>query len=94
MKKIFILLGIGCFVLFILFPIRNKSVDIKEPDYAILFNDKNRVQLKTAKKLGIKQPLKDRSAANAVKDGLVKAISKNCFAGDLRNFLEKISTFF
>ena len=72
MKKIFILLGIGWFILFVLFPIRNKSVDIKEPDYATLFNDKNKVQLKAAKKLGTKQPLKDRDAANAVKDDLVR----------------------
>ena len=80
--KIVILLGIGCFVLFVLFPIRNKSVDIKEPDYATLFNDKNRVQLKAAKKLGIKQPLKDRAAANAVKDGLVKIEDNDYYSVD------------
>lgn len=67
--------------LFVLFPIRNRSVDIKA-DYATLFNDKNRVQLKATKKLGIKQPLKDRAAANAVKDGLVKIEDNDYYSID------------
>ena len=74
MKKKFILAILLGFVLFgsyVLFPIKNKHVEIKELDYATLFNDLNGVQLKSAKKFGIKQTLKNRNAADDVKDSLV-----------------------
>ena len=67
-----ILLGIVWLCLAILFPYKNKSVKIKELNYASLFNDQNEVQLKSAAQFGIKQPLKNRSAADEVKDGLVR----------------------
>lgn len=66
-----ILLGFILFSLSILFPNKNKSIEIKELNYATLFNDQNGVQLKSAAKLGIKQPLKNRDAADDVKGGLV-----------------------
>lgn len=75
MKKtiiIGILLGIAWLGLAILFPYKNKSVKIKELNYASLFNDQNGVQLKAAALFGIKQPLKNRNAADEVKDGLVQ----------------------
>ena len=74
MKKKFILTILSGFVLFgsyVLFPIKNKHVEIKELDYAALFNDQNGVQLKSAKKFGVKQTLKNRDAADDVKDSLV-----------------------
>jgi hypothetical protein len=74
MKKIIIfviLLGIVCLGFTFLLPYKNKSVKIKEQDYASLFNDQNGVQLKSAARFGIKRTLKDRKEANGVKDGLV-----------------------
>ena len=74
MKKKFILTILLGFVLFgsyALFPIKNKHVEIKELDYATLYNDQNGVQLKSARKFGIKQTLKNRDAADDVKDSLV-----------------------
>ena len=74
MKKtitLVILLGIAWLGLAILFPNKNKSVKIKELNYASLFNDQNGVQLKSAARFGIKRTLKDRKEANGVKDGLV-----------------------
>ena len=75
MKKKFILTILLGFVLFgsyALFPIKNKHVEIKELDYATLYNDQNGVQLKSARKFGIKQTLKNRDAADDVKDSLVQ----------------------
>ena len=75
MKKKFILTILLGFVLFgsyVLFPIKNKHVEIKELDYATLFNDQNGVQLKSARKFGIKQALKNRDAADEIKDSLVQ----------------------
>ena len=72
-----ILLGIVWLCLAILFPYKNKSVKIKELNYASLFNDQNGVQLKSAAKFGIKQPLKNRNVADEVKDGLVKIRSNS-----------------
>jgi hypothetical protein len=75
MKKtitLVILLGIAWLGLAILFPNKNKSVKIKELNYASLFNDQNGVQLKSAAQFGIKQPLKNRNEADKVKDGLVR----------------------
>lgn len=74
MKKIIILailLGIVWLGLAILFPNKNNPVKIKELDYAALFNDQNGVQLKSARKFGIKQTLKNRDAADDVKDSLI-----------------------
>ena len=74
MKKIIIfviLLGIVCLGFTFLLPYKNKSVKIKELDYASLFNDQNGVQLKSAARFGIKRTLKNRKEANDVKDGLV-----------------------
>lgn len=66
------LLGFVLFGLYVLFPIKNKHIEIKELDYATLFNDQNGVQLKSAKKFGIKQALKNRDAADEIKDCLVQ----------------------
>lgn len=65
------LLGFVLFGSYVLFPIKNKHVEIKELDYATLFNDQNGIQLKSAKKFGVKQTLKNRDAADDVKDSLV-----------------------
>ena len=67
-----ILVGFVLFGSYVLFPIKNKHVEIKELDYATLFNDQNGVQLKSARKFGIKQALKNRDAADDVKDSLVQ----------------------
>lgn len=75
-----ILLGIVWLCLAILFPYKNKSVKIKELNYASLFNDQNGVQLKAAAKFGIKQPLKNRDAADDVKDGLVRIRSNSHYS--------------
>lgn len=76
MKKTLIILvilsGITWLGMAILFPNKNKSVNIKELNYASLFNDQNGVQLKSAAQFGLKQPLKNRDAADDVKDGLVR----------------------
>lgn len=74
MKKIIvvvILLGIACLGFTFLFRYRNKSVKIKELNYASLFNDKNRAHLKSAARFGIKRTLKNRKEANDVKEDLV-----------------------
>ena len=74
MKKKFILailLGIVLFGSYVQFPIKNKHIEIKELDYVTLFNDQNGVQLKSARKFGIKQTLRNRDAADDVKDSLV-----------------------
>lgn len=72
-----ILLGIAWLGLAILFPNKNKSVKIKELNYAALFNDQNGVQLKSAAQFGIKQPLKNRDEVDDVKDGLVRIRSNS-----------------
>ena len=73
MKKDTILVfGVVLLEFVFLFPNKNKSVKIKDLNYASLFNDRNDVQLKAAARFGIKQPLKSRAAANMVKDGLVR----------------------
>ena len=80
MRKTIILvitLGIAWLTLAILFPNKNKSVKIKELNYATLFNDQNGVQLKSAAQFGIKQPLKNRNEADDVKDGLVRIRSNS-----------------
>ena len=81
-KKIIlaILLGIVWLCLAILFPYKNKSIKIEELNYASLFNDQNRVQLKSAAQFGLKQPLKNRDAADDVKDGLVRIRSNSHYS--------------
>ena len=74
MKKkitIVVLFGVVLLCLYVMFPIKNKHIEIKELDYATLFNDLNGVQLKSARKFGIKQTLKNRDAADDVKDSLI-----------------------
>ena len=75
-----ILVGIVWLCLAILFPYKNKSVKIKELNYASLFNDQNGVQLKSAAQFGLKQPLKNRDAADDVKDGLVRIRSNRHYS--------------
>ena len=75
-----ILLGIVWLCLAMLFPYKNKSVKIKELNYASLFNDQNGVQLKSAVQFGLKQPLKNRDAADDVKDGLVRIRSNSHYS--------------
>ena len=75
-----ILVGIVWLCLAILFPYKNKSVKIKEINYASLFNDQNGVQLKSAAQFGLKQPLKNRDAADDVKDGLVRIRSNRHYS--------------
>ena len=72
-----IILVIAWLTLAILFPNKNKSVKIKELNYATLFNDQNGVQLKSAAQFGIKQPLKNRDEADDVKDGLIRIRSNS-----------------
>ena len=81
-KKIIlaILLGIAWLGMAILFPNKNKLVKIKELNYATLFNDQNGVQLKAAAQFGLKQPLKNRDAADNVKDGLVRIRSNSHYS--------------
>ena len=74
-----VLLGFVMFSLYVL-PIKNKHVEIKELDYAALFNDQNGVQLKSAKKFGIKQTLKNRDEADDVKDSLVHIRNNNHYS--------------
>ena len=72
-----IILVIAWLTLAILLPNKNKSVKIKELNYATLFNDQNGVQLKSAAQFGIKQPLKNRDEADDVKDGLIRIRSNS-----------------
>ena len=72
-----IILVIAWLTLAILFPNKNKSVKIKELNYATLFNDQNGVQLKSSAQFGIKQPLKNRDEADDVKDGLIRIRSNS-----------------
>lgn len=67
-----IILVIAWLTLAILFPNKNKSVKIKELNYATLFNDQNGVQLKSAAQFGIKQPLKNRDEADNVIYNLIQ----------------------
>ena len=54
----------------------NGTVNTEEMNYRNLFNDRNNKHLGSAKKLGIKQPLKTRSEAEGVK-GSLTAINSN-----------------
>ena len=75
-----LLLGFVLFGSYVLFPIKNKHVEIKELDYATLFNDQNGVQLESARKFGIKQALKNRDEADDVKDSLVRIRDNNRYS--------------
>ena len=75
-----ILVGLVLFGSYVLFPIKNKHIEIKELDYATLFNDLNGVQLKSARKFGIKQTLKNRDEADDVKDSLVHIRNNNHYS--------------
>lgn len=61
---------------------RNKPVKKSNDEYASIFNDKNAVQLRAAKKLGLKQPLKNRSEAEDVKSSLVQINSNDHYKID------------
>lgn len=50
--------------------------------YSVTFNDLNKVHLSSAKKLGLKHPLKNRADANVVKDRLVKIKSNKRYTVD------------
>lgn len=50
--------------------------------YSVTFNDLNNVHLSSAKKLGLKHPLKNRADANVVKDRLVKIKSNKRYTVD------------
>jgi hypothetical protein len=66
----------------VLFPNKNKSVEIKEINYTSVFNDLNPVQLNAAKSFGLDQPLKNIATLNAVKDGLVKIEDNDYYSVD------------
>ena len=58
----------------IFFSVQRKSVPANKSDsyYSGVFNDLNNRHLSSAKKLGIKRPLKNRAEAEGIKGGLVK----------------------
>ena len=60
----------------------NGTVNTEEMNYRNLFNDRNRTQLSAAKKLGIKQPLKNRADAEGVKGSLVRIKSNKHYKID------------
>lgn len=51
-------------------------------NYSALFNDLNGVHLRTAKKLGLKQPLKNRAEAEKITSDLVKIRSNKLYTVD------------
>ena len=55
---------------------------VDDMNYPAIFNDKNDVHLSSAKKLGLKQPLKNRSEIEAVKGSLVKIKSNKRYTID------------
>lgn len=61
---------------------RNRPVNIEDRNYLDLFDDRNRTQLCSAKKFGIKQPLKNRSEAEKVKKELVRIKSNTHYKVD------------
>ena len=60
----------------------NKPANVAESNYQVLFNDKNNRHLDSAKKLGIKKPLKNRSEAEGVKGRLVNIKSNRHYKID------------
>ena len=60
----------------------NGTVNTEETNYRNLFNDRNRTQLSAAKKLGIKQPVKNRADAEGVKGSLVRIKSNKHYKID------------
>ncbi len=87
-KKIIIIVLLGILLLGLIFvlpyknllPYKNKPVKVKELNYASIFNDLNRVQLKAATQLGIKNPLKNRKEVQRVKDDLVRIKDNNHYS--------------
>lgn len=61
---------------------RPPKTDIQYMDFSAMFNDKNKVQLSSAQKLGLKQPLKDRKEAEDVKEQLVRIGSNKHYKVD------------
>ena len=60
----------------------SKPANVAEGNYQVLFNDRNNKHLGSAKKLGIKQPLKNRSEAEGVKGHLVNIKSNRHYKID------------
>ena len=60
----------------------NKPANVAESNYQVLFNDRNNRHLGSAKKLGIKKPLKNRSEAGSVKGMLVNIKSNRHYKID------------
>ena len=60
----------------------NKPADVAEGNYQALFNDRNNRHLDSAKKLGIRHPLKNRSEAEGVKGDLVNIKSNRHYKID------------
>ena len=60
----------------------SKPANVAEGNYQALFNDRNNKHLGSAKKLGIKQPLKNRSEAEGVKGHLVNIKSNRHYKID------------
>ena len=60
----------------------SKPANVAEGNYHALFNDRNNKHLGSAKKLGIKQPLKNRSEAEGVKGHLVNIKSNRHYKID------------
>lgn len=83
MKKkitIVVLFGVVLLCLYVMFPIKNKHIEIRDLNYATLFNDQNGVQLKSAARFGIRHPLKDWNAAYGVKNELVHIKDNNHYS--------------
>ena len=63
-------------------PQDNPTNMVDDTDYPTIFNDKNGVHLSSARKLGIKHPLKDKTEIEAVKGYLVKIKSNKHYTID------------
>lgn len=61
---------------------KHKTANQAKDYYAVTFNDLNNVHLSSAKKLGLKYPLKNRDEAKAVKRSLVKIKSNKRYSVD------------
>ena len=61
---------------------QKKQPQNEDEYYSAMFNDLNAVQLSSAKKLGLNQPLKDRNEAKAVKGHLVKIKNNKLYTVD------------
>lgn len=69
--------GVFCYWL-----IPKKSYSLSNLEYARIFNDKNNIQLRAARKYGIKKPLLNRDEVKNVKEHLVKIEDNDYYAID------------